>query len=44
MKWLQNKWTIALLFISLACIIANGIVLYQYRSVFSGGISHVDNN
>ena len=39
MKWLQNKWTIALLFISLACIIANGIVLYQYRSVFSGGIS-----
>lgn len=39
MKWIQNKWTIALLFISLACIIANGIVLYQYRSVFSGGIS-----
>ena len=39
MKWLQNKWIIALLFISLACIIANGIVLYKYRSVFSGGIS-----
>lgn len=39
MKWLQNKWTVALLFISLACIIANGIVLYQYRSVFNGSIS-----
>ena len=39
MKWLQNIWIIALLFISLACVIANGIVLYQYRSVFSGGIS-----
>lgn len=39
MKWLQNVWIIALLFISLACVIANGIVLYQYRSVFSGGIS-----
>ena len=39
MKWLQNKWIIALLFVSLACVIANGIVLYQYRSVFSGGIS-----
>lgn len=40
MKWLQNKWIIALLFISLACVIANGIVLYQYRSVFNGSISH----
>ena len=39
MKWLQNKWIIALLFISLACVIANGIVLYQYRSVFNGNIS-----
>lgn len=39
MKWLQNIWIIALLFISLACVIANSIVLYQYRSVFSGGIS-----
>jgi hypothetical protein len=39
MKWLQNKWTIALLFISLACIIANAIVLYHYHSVFNGSIS-----
>lgn len=39
MKWLQNIWIIALLFISLACVIANGIVLYQYRSVFNGSIS-----
>ena len=39
MKWLQNKWIYVLLFVSFACIIANGIVLYQYRSVFSGGIS-----
>ena len=39
MKWLQNKWIIALLFISLACVIANGIVLYQYHSVFNGNIS-----
>ena len=39
MKWLQNIWIIALLFISLSCVIANSIVLYQYRSVFSGGIS-----
>lgn len=39
MKWLQNKWIIVLLFISLACIFANGIVLYQYRSVFNGSIS-----
>jgi len=39
MKWLQNKWISALLFVSLACIIANGMVLYQYRSVFNGSIS-----
>lgn len=39
MKWLQNIWIIALLFISLACVIANGIVLYQYRSIFNGSIS-----
>ena len=39
MKWLQNKWIIALLFISLACVIANVIVLYQYRSIFNGSIS-----
>ena len=39
MKWLQNKWIIALLFISLASVIANVIVLYQYRSVFNGSIS-----
>lgn len=39
MKWLQNKWIIVLLFISLACIFANGIVLYLYRSIFNGSIS-----
>lgn len=39
MKWLQNIWIIALLFISLACVIANGIVLYLYRSIFNGSIS-----
>jgi hypothetical protein len=40
MKWLQNKWMCVLLLISITCIIANGIVLYQYRSVFNGSISH----
>ena len=39
MKWLQNKWIIVLFFISLACIFANGIVLYLYRSIFNGSIS-----
>ena len=39
MKWLQNRWITALLFISLACVIATSIVLYQYRSVFNGRIS-----
>lgn len=40
MKWIQNKLIIFLFFISVACILANGIVLYQYCSVFNGNISH----
>lgn len=39
MKWLNNIWIYILLLICFACLLANGIVIYNYCSVFSGGIS-----
>ena len=39
MNWFNNKWINILLIICFTCILANGIVLYQYRSVFNGSIS-----
>ena len=39
MKWLNNIWIFILLLICFACLLANGIVIYNYCSVFSGGIS-----
>lgn len=39
MKWLNNIWIYFFLLICFACLLANGIVIYNYRSVFSGSIS-----
>lgn len=39
MKWSNNIWIYILLLICFACLLANGIVIYNYRSIFCGSIS-----
>lgn len=39
MKWLNNNWIFILLLICFACLLANGIVVYYYCSMFGNSFS-----